>query len=89
MVGLLCALPSSKKLTQRFIQVRNLKSGGWIRFLYAINYKGSNIYLSVNPLKKEERNERNIVDSVNKLFFDPNLPIGLDITFVAVRKCAF
>jgi len=66
----LLALPSSKKLTQRFMQVRNLRAGGWIKFLCSLNYKGANIYLSVNPLKEEQRNEHSVVEGIDKIFFD-------------------
>lgn len=74
-------VPAFDKKIQRFVLIADLfaKIKKWLGFLRVANERGSNIYISVYPLKTRRRTEDSVVDKVNFVFldFDSEEPFSL------------
>ncbi|GAB4486299.1 MAG: hypothetical protein OHK006_13930 [Thermodesulfovibrionales bacterium] len=63
-------IPPYQGKRQRFYRVSELSADAIRQELQDANTAGSNIYLSVYPFIRPERNEAAVVSEVNRLFFD-------------------
>lgn len=74
-------VPAFNEKMQRFVLIADLftKIKKWLGFLRVANERGSNIYISVYPLKTRRRTEDSVVDKVNFVFldFDSEEPFSL------------
>jgi hypothetical protein len=67
-------IPDFAGRKQRFCRVADLKTEKWIKFLKAANAKNSNIYLSVYTFLHPQRTEDNVVELVDRIFLDFDIP---------------